>query len=100
VGFAGDSELRYRCLFDRHHDEVHAYCRRRTDAEAAADRVAETFLVAWRRLGDVPEGDAALGWLYGVARRTLVNEYRRRWSGRFACGGVVAFRYGYARCGR
>jgi RNA polymerase sigma-70 factor (ECF subfamily) len=68
-------------LFDRHHDEVYAYCRRRTDAEAAADCVAETFLVAWRRLGDVPEGDAALGWLYGVARRTLANEYRRtrRW---------------------
>jgi RNA polymerase sigma-70 factor (ECF subfamily) len=60
---------------------VYGYCRRRTDAEAAADCVAETFLVAWRRLDDVPAGDAALGWLYGVARRTLANEYRRtrRW---------------------
>jgi RNA polymerase sigma-70 factor (ECF subfamily) len=32
-------------------------------------------------LEDVPDGDAALGWLYGVARRTLANEFRRnrRW---------------------
>jgi RNA polymerase sigma-70 factor (ECF subfamily) len=34
-------------------------------------------LVAWRRLDDVPDGDAALGWLYGVARRVLANEFRR-----------------------
>jgi RNA polymerase sigma-70 factor (ECF subfamily) len=68
-------------LFGRDHREVYGYCRRRTDADTAADCVAETFLVAWRRLDDVPDGDAALGWLYGVARRTLANEYRRtrRW---------------------
>jgi len=33
--------------------------------------------VAWRRLDDIPDGDAALGWLYGVARRVLANEFRR-----------------------
>jgi len=71
------SELRYRRLFDRYHRQVYAYCRRRSDAQTAADGLAETFLVAWRRLDDVPEGDAALGWLYGVARRVLANEYRR-----------------------
>jgi RNA polymerase sigma-70 factor (ECF subfamily) len=42
----------------------------------ADDAVAETFLVAWRRLGDVPQGDLALPWLYGVARR-VVSEDRR-----------------------
>jgi RNA polymerase sigma-70 factor (ECF subfamily) len=67
---------RYRRLFDRYHTDVYAYCRRRTDAQTAADCLAETFLVAWRRLGDVPDGDAALGWLYGVARRVLANEFR------------------------
>ena len=70
------SEQRYRCLFDRHHREVYAYCRRRTDAQTAADCAAETFLVAWRRIDDVPDGDAGLGWLYGVARRVLANEFR------------------------
>ena len=77
----GSAELRYRRLFDRYHRKVFAYCRRRTDAQTAADCLAETFLVAWRRLDDVPEGEAALGWLYGVARRVMANEFRRtrRW---------------------
>ncbi len=42
--------------------------------------MAETFLVAWRRLDDVPAD--ALPWLYGVARRVLANE--RRSAGRRA----------------
>lgn len=77
MGISAPSEQRYCSLFDRHHREVYAYCRRRTDAQTAADCFAETFLVAWRRLDDVPDGDAALGWLYGVARRVLANEFRR-----------------------
>lgn len=77
MGIAAQSEQRYRRLFDRHSPDVFAYCRRRTDAETAADCAAETFLVAWRRIDDVPDGDAALGWLYGVARRVLANEFRR-----------------------
>lgn len=40
----------------------------------AADAVAETFLVAWRRLPEVPSGEEARPWLYGVARRTLANQ--------------------------
>ena len=70
-------EQRYRRLFDRYHRQVYAYCRRRSDAQTATDGLAETFLVAWRRIDEVPEGDAALGWLYGVARRVLANEFRR-----------------------
>ena len=77
MGIAEQSEQRYRHLFNRHHREVYAYCRRRTDAQTAADCFAETFLVAWRRIDDIPDGDAALGWLYGVARRVLSNEFRR-----------------------
>lgn len=50
--------------------------RRAASADDAADVVAETFLVAWRRLNDVPEGDAARLWLYGVARRVLANQRR------------------------
>ena len=36
--------------------------------------VAETFLVAWRRLDEVPE--EARPWLLGVARRVLANQRR------------------------
>jgi RNA polymerase sigma-70 factor (ECF subfamily) len=38
--------------------------------------VAETFLVAWRRLDKVPAGEQARLWLYGVARRQLANQRR------------------------
>ena len=38
--------------------------------------LAETFLTAWRRLDDVPPGDRARLWLYGVARRVLANQQR------------------------
>lgn len=32
--------------------------------------------MAWRRLDDVPAGDAARPWLFGVARKVLANHYR------------------------
>ena len=36
----------------------------------------ETFTVAWRRAADMPPGDEALPWLYGVARNVLSNQRR------------------------
>jgi RNA polymerase sigma-70 factor (ECF subfamily) len=50
--------------------------RRSSGPEDAADVVAETFLVAWRRAGKIPPGPDALFWLYGVARRVLANHQR------------------------
>lgn len=68
---------RFEALFEAHHRALLAYAARRcpslTDAE---DVVADVFLVAWRRLGDVPAGEEALPWLYGVARRTVANQRR------------------------
>lgn len=69
--------VRFTDLFDRTHAALLAYAVRRVAAPAdAADVVAETFLVAWRRLDDVPAGDAARPWLFGVARKVLANHYR------------------------
>lgn len=68
---------RFERLFDDQHRAVLAYALRRTsDAHDAADVVAETFLVAWRRIDDVPSGDPARLWLFGVARRVLANHRR------------------------
>lgn len=50
--------------------------RRCGDSADAADLLAETYLTAWRRVHDIPNGDRARLWLYGVARYTLAN-YRR-----------------------
>lgn len=68
---------RFRSLFAATERELLAYALRRVDRpEDAADVVAETFLVAWRRLDKVPTGDDARLWLYGVARRQLANQRR------------------------
>jgi RNA polymerase sigma-70 factor (ECF subfamily) len=69
-----DLESRFEALYRAHADAVHAYALRRTSPAAADDVVAETFLVVWRRLSDVPE--PALPWMLGVARRVLANRRR------------------------
>ncbi|MBB4664692.1 sigma-70 family RNA polymerase sigma factor [Conexibacter arvalis] len=66
---------RLEALYAQHAAAVHAYARRRTDAAAAEDAVAETFLVAWRRLDRVPAGDP-LPWLFATARHVLANQRR------------------------
>lgn len=54
-----------------------AYVRRRTIEQSdAQDAVADVFTIAWRRLDEMPEGEAGLPWLYGVARRVLSNQRR------------------------
>jgi RNA polymerase sigma-70 factor, ECF subfamily len=70
-------EERFAALFDRTHRPLLAYAVRRVaDPADAADIVAETFLVAWRRLDEVPPDEQARPWLFGVARRVLANYYR------------------------
>jgi RNA polymerase sigma-70 factor (ECF subfamily) len=72
-------------LFVKHHDAIRRYCRRRLGAIAAEDAAADVFVVAWRRIADVPPGDEALLWLYGVARNTVARSQRSmRRQGRLA----------------
>lgn len=53
------------------------FARRMPRREDAADLVSEVFLIAWRRIGDVPaDSEQARKWLYSVARGVLAN-YRR-----------------------
>ena len=67
----------YEALYAEHRACVLGYVLRRTDStHDAADVIAETFLVAWRRLDDAPTGASARLWLYGVARRVLANHRR------------------------
>ena len=68
---------RFQAVYEAHYPAVVAYVRRRTSVAAdAQDAVAETFTTAWRRVSEVPDGDAARAWLYGVARRVLANQRR------------------------
>jgi RNA polymerase sigma-70 factor, ECF subfamily len=55
---------------------VLAYCIRRVGRTLAADACSETFLVAWRRLDELPTEPKTLPYLYGVAARVLANQRR------------------------
>jgi RNA polymerase sigma-70 factor (ECF subfamily) len=70
-------ELRFRDLYRAHYRALQAFARRRcADPADAHDVVAETFLVLWRRIGEAPDGEEALLWLFGVARRVVANQRR------------------------
>jgi RNA polymerase sigma factor (sigma-70 family) len=71
-------EDRFRALFARHYPAVYRYVGRRLGSDDASDAAAETFAVAWRRIGRVPPEPDTLLWLYGVARRVVANAQRGR----------------------
>jgi RNA polymerase sigma-70 factor (ECF subfamily) len=76
-GSRREAEARFRALFEQSSRPLLAYALRRVREPAdASDVVAETFVVAWRRLDEVPRGDHARYWLFGVARRQLANQQR------------------------
>ena len=71
---ATDPRAGFERLYRTHYDRVLAYAMCRADRDTALDATGETFLVAWRRLREVP--DEPLPWLLGVARRVLAGQRR------------------------
>jgi RNA polymerase sigma factor (sigma-70 family) len=67
---------RFDALFAAYSPDIVAYCSWRAGAGDAQDAVSEVFLTAWRRLDELPEGDAARVWLYATARRVIANQRR------------------------
>jgi RNA polymerase sigma factor (sigma-70 family) len=68
---------RFDTLFASYSSDIVAYCGWRAGSVSdAQDAVAEVFLTAWRRLDELPEGDAARVWLYATARRVIANQRR------------------------
>ena len=82
---AGDEDQRERrfCrLYEANFRPVQAYAvNRLARPDDVADVVAEVFMVAWRRLADVPPPPHDRFWLYGTARRVIAKRYRSasRW---------------------
>jgi RNA polymerase sigma-70 factor (ECF subfamily) len=68
--------LRFQALYEANYSAILGYALRRAPRDEAGDVVADTFLVAWRRISDVPHGHEARLWLYGAARRVLANRAR------------------------
>jgi RNA polymerase sigma-70 factor, ECF subfamily len=76
---SGSDEQRQRfdALFAAHSGDIVAFCAWRAgSASDAQDAAAEVFLTAWRRLDDVPAGDAERIWLYATARKVIANQRR------------------------
>lgn len=68
-------EARFTMLYEKHYDEVLAYCTRRTGRTDADDATADVFAVAWRRIDEI-EWNTVRPWLYGIARGVLANTWR------------------------
>jgi RNA polymerase sigma-70 factor (ECF subfamily) len=59
------------------YDDVLRFVQRRVHPGSAEDVTADVFLVAWRRLPDLPrELDEARAWLFGIAHGVLANARR------------------------
>lgn len=69
------SDEAFEAIFRAHHDELLRFAVRRVGEDAAADVVADVFLVAWRRRREVPT-DAVRLWLFGIAVSLIRTERR------------------------
>jgi RNA polymerase sigma-70 factor, ECF subfamily len=65
---------RFTRLYALHYTRVLAYAMRRAPADVAREAVDEAFLIAWRRLSDVPQ--RALPWLFVVVRNVITDQFR------------------------
>lgn len=74
MGREVDPQGAFEELFNAHYWAVRAYVLRRAPSGSAEDVIAETFLIAWRRLDSL--GEDPLPWLFGVARRVMANQLR------------------------
>ena len=71
-----DDRSRFEAIWGEHRLQVMAYCLRRASSADAEDACAETFLVVWRRIDEIPPPPKAILSLYGIARRVLSNQSR------------------------
>ncbi len=70
-------EARFRAIYEATYDDLLRFAQRRVHPTHAEDVAADAFLVAWRRLEEMPvEVEDARPWLFGVARATMLNHRR------------------------
>jgi RNA polymerase sigma-70 factor (ECF subfamily) len=71
-------QTRFRVLYDESIPRVYRYVSRALAPHLADldDLVAEVYLVAWRRIDNVPPSPEDLLWLFGVARNVVAHHRR------------------------
>jgi RNA polymerase sigma-70 factor (ECF subfamily) len=74
---APDRAARFTSLYEATYADLLRFAQRRVHSTHAEDVVAESFLVAWRRLGDLPpRRDDARAWLFGITCGVILNTHR------------------------
>jgi RNA polymerase sigma-70 factor (ECF subfamily) len=74
---AAGSEAVFESMYEAVYADLLRFVHRRAYPGHAEDVVADAFLVAWRRLRELPEhDDDARAWLFGIARNVLLNDHR------------------------
>ncbi|HEY9323310.1 MAG TPA: RNA polymerase sigma factor [Agromyces sp.] len=80
----GRGDARLTAALTEASPDLLAYLQRRVGVDDAPDLLGETMVVAWRRASDLPgDPERARMWLFGIARKTLLNHARgerRRWA--------------------
>lgn len=69
-----DPQEQFTALWHMEAPRVLAFASRHVGAEAAHDVAAETFMIAWRRWGELPT--PPIGWLLVTARKVIQNRAR------------------------
>jgi RNA polymerase sigma-70 factor, ECF subfamily len=69
-----DAAERFTALYNRHYRRVYAYAVSRAGRQLAEEITSEVFLIAWRRLAELPAHE--LPWLLTVARNVAASEFR------------------------
>lgn len=70
-------EDRFRSAYTATYSDLLRFVSRRVHPSHAEDVVADAFLVAWRRIADLPqELDHQRAWIFGIARHIMLNQYR------------------------
>lgn len=69
-----DPRGRFTALWIEHHPTVTAYLRRRLPEAEVDDAVNETFLVAWRRVAEIPDHERP--WLLTIANNVASTRMR------------------------
>jgi len=74
-----DVRAEIEVLFSRHHAEIYAYLARMVrEPELAADLAQDTFVKAYRAFDSLEDPAHARAWLYQIAHRVALDEFRRR----------------------
>jgi RNA polymerase sigma factor (sigma-70 family) len=74
-----DARLAFERIFATTRRDLLAYAIRRSGSvEDAADVLAETYLIAWQKLDEIPPAGETRLWLFGVARKVLLRRATRQ----------------------